>query len=134
MVMTPFERARRVVAAAYARRNADAVTLELLESLERENAALRASIDDKRRHGYTRTGRYVSGRAVSALLVCFGLAVVVSWYQYTAEGDCFRQGFAEGARHRPAAGTTSDNVCKAHAGDAILSGKQAPTATEEVAP
>ena len=43
--MTKVQRARRVVAAAYARSHADGITLELLAKLEGENAQLRASID-----------------------------------------------------------------------------------------
>jgi len=116
--MTKLQRARRVVAAAYARSHADGTTLELLEKLEGENAQLRASIDAKKRNGYTRSGRYVFGLTISASVLSLGLAALVYWYHYTAEGSCFRQGLDEGFHGRLATRAVSD-VCKSHGGSIL---------------
>jgi len=116
--MTKVQRARRVVAAAYARRHADGITLELLAKLEGENAQLRASIDAKKRDGLTRTGRYVFGRTISASVLSLGLAALVYWYHFTTEGLCFRQGVAEGYHGRLATRSVSE-VCKRHGGSIL---------------
>jgi len=116
--MTKVERARRVVAAAYARSHADGITLELLEKLEGENAQLRASIDAKKRDGLTRTGRYVFGITISASVLSLGLAALMYWYHFTTEGLCFRQGVAEGYHGRLATRSVSE-VCKRHGGSIL---------------
>ena len=107
MRMPNIDQARAVVAAAYARRHADPVTLELLESLERENAGLRAAIAEKKGVGPKRTGRYVTGLTVAASLLSVGIAIMLYWYQFTENGACFRQGYDAGYNRKLFAGTVS---------------------------
>ena len=96
--MWDLERARRVVAAAYARKYADALTLELMEPLERENAVLRASIARFSGQHSTRSRRYVLGQSASLLIVSTALLLGVYWYRCTSEGSAFQDGFAAGMR------------------------------------
>jgi hypothetical protein len=93
-----------VVAAAYARKHADGITLELLEWFGRENASLRTSIDWSKRAHCTRTGRYVVAQTVSASILSFGLLLVLFWYGFTAEGAAFRTGVARGYQDANAIG------------------------------
>ena len=123
--MTRFERAQRVVAAAYARRFADRSTVELLASLERANDALRASIVAKEKTGHTRTGRYVFGLTISASIMSVGIALFVYWYQYTVEGSCFREGFDRGY-HRGTVARRMSVPCQRHGG-AIVPGPRGST-------
>jgi hypothetical protein len=74
------------------------MTRELLESLEQENAGAQTSIDQFRREGQTRTGRYVTGRTVAASIALFALVLVAYWYQFTAGGAEFRAGYDKGHR------------------------------------
>ena len=89
--MSGLQRARLVVGSAYARRTADGITLQLLESLERENAGLWATLSMKRRHSAARTGRRVFGRSISACLVCLGLVYGLYSFQSIAAGSCLRR-------------------------------------------
>lgn len=94
--MHDLERTRRVVAAAYARQSGDAATVELVESLERENAGLRAELDVSRRERTTRTGRYVFGRMIALGILSVGFAFVLYWLRFTPGGAAVQLGVRMG--------------------------------------
>jgi hypothetical protein len=121
------ELTKKRVAAAYARRVADEVSLGLLISLERENSELQATIASRRARGRERSGRHVAGLLLSAFVLSFGMATLYYWYDYTTEGFCFQMGYANGVDgvprhwHEPA-------ICRRDNSESILSQHQVSAA------
>ncbi len=115
MILTPLQQAQRVVGAAYARRFANPATLELITSLERENAGLQESIVLKQQFLQMRSRSYVVTRAMSGVLAAAAIALVLYGQFYSGEGACLREGMqrgqADALRHGTAGSVVSD-VCK----------------------
>ena len=88
--MSNIIRVRRVVGAAYARRYSDAITVELLESVEGEfdrwHAAARAEPGAR-----ARSGRNVFGLTIATLIFGAGVAFVLWWFTATGPGSCVLQ-------------------------------------------
>ena len=88
--------AKLAVGAAYTRRYASTVTLELMASLEEENRYLRAEIALRKQRGRARSGRFVFARALSFVAMTIFAAACFYWFQYTREGYCARIGADKG--------------------------------------
>ena len=110
--MDQLQRTRRVVGAAYAARHADPRTLEVVRALDRENAALRACIDAVEHSERGRTGRFVFGNTVSAIVLSLGLGLVVFWGSRAESGAALRARVASGLTRLAA--TTSASTKSAH--------------------
>lgn len=86
MRITRIEQARRSVASAYAKRTCDDVTLQLIESLERENWELHARASARSSQRGLHTGRRVFGNFIAVVLLIVQGVLIVSWLDDKDDG------------------------------------------------
>jgi hypothetical protein len=111
MRMTRSEKARLIVAGAYAARTASPKTLAFIESLKRDNQDLSDQIGDGLSLARVQGAREVGGGMLSTVTLGLAITLAWSWFNYTQEGYCSRIGWRQGMGRSDAALELGSQLC-----------------------